>query len=111
MSMRVMATRSEMWLRGLVLTVCALFAGAAFSQDQGPIHPTPQSVPPQKNVSKGIQLDVNLALVNVTVTDPLNRLVTGLEKENFRVFEDGTEQEVVNLSSEDVPISIGLIFD
>jgi len=45
------------------------------------------------------------------VTDPFDRLVTGLEKENFRVFEDGVEQEVVNLSSEDVPISIGVIFD
>jgi Ca-activated chloride channel family protein len=52
-----------------------------------------------------------LALVTVTVTDPLNRLVTGLEKDNFRVYEDGVEQEVVTLSSEDVPVSIGLVFD
>jgi Ca-activated chloride channel family protein len=111
MAMTVMATRSQVWFRGLVLTVCVLFAWTAFGQDPGPIQPAPQSVPPQKNISKGIQLDVNLALVNVTVTDPLNRLVTGLDKDNFRVFEDGTEQEVVNLSSEDVPISIGLIFD
>ena len=49
--------------------------------------------------------------MNVSVTDPLNRLVTGLEKENFRVFEDNVEQEVVTLSSEDVPVSIGLVFD
>jgi Ca-activated chloride channel family protein len=34
-----------------------------------------------------------------------------MEKENFRVFEDGVEQEVITMSSEDVPISIGLIFD
>jgi len=52
-----------------------------------------------------------LALVNVTVTDPYNRLVTGLEVDNFRVFEDNVEQEVVNFSSEDVPISIGVILD
>ncbi len=52
-----------------------------------------------------------MALVNVTVTDPYDRLVTGLEKENFRVFEDGVEQEVVSFSSEDVPISIGVVFD
>ena len=58
-----------------------------------------------------IHLDVNLALVNVTVTDPFNRLVTGLEQENFRVFEDNVEQEIVHFSSEDVPISIGVIFD
>jgi Ca-activated chloride channel family protein len=58
-----------------------------------------------------LKMDVDLALVNVTVTDPYNRLVTGLEMENFRVFEDNTEQEVVTFSAEDVPISIGVIFD
>jgi len=38
-------------------------------------------------------------------------LVTGLEPDNFRIFEDNIEQEVVNFSSEDVPISIGVILD
>ena len=45
------------------------------------------------------------------MTDPLGRLVTGLQQENFRVFEDGVEQEIVRFSSEDVPVSIGVIFD
>ena len=54
---------------------------------------------------------MDMTLVNVTVTDPLDRLVTGLEKEHFRVYEDGVEQEVLTLSSEDVPVSIGLVFD
>jgi len=52
-----------------------------------------------------------MTLVNVTVTDPYSRLVTGLEQENFRVFEDGAEQEIVRFSSEDVPVSIGVVFD
>jgi Ca-activated chloride channel family protein len=60
---------------------------------------------------QGIKVDVNMTLVNLTVTDPLDRLVTGLEKEHFRVYEDGIEQEVLTLSSEDVPVSIGLVFD
>jgi Ca-activated chloride channel homolog len=55
--------------------------------------------------------DVGLALVNITVTDPYNRLVTGLDQDNFRVFEDNIEQEVLTFSTEDVPISIGVIFD
>jgi len=58
-----------------------------------------------------LHMDVDLALVNVTVTDPYNRLVTGLETDNFRVFEDNVEQEVLTFSAEDVPISIGVIFD
>jgi Ca-activated chloride channel family protein len=61
--------------------------------------------------TKPLKVDVDLALVNVTVTDPYNRLVTGLENDNFRVFEDNVEQEVVTFSAEDVPISIGVIFD
>jgi Ca-activated chloride channel homolog len=58
-----------------------------------------------------LHMDVDLALVNVTVTDPYNRLVTGLETDNFRVFEDNVEQEVLTFSAEDVPTSIGVIFD
>lgn len=61
--------------------------------------------------AKPLKVDVDLALVNVTVTDPYNRLVTGLDTDNFRVFEDNIEQEVVTFSAEDVPISIGVIFD
>jgi len=52
-----------------------------------------------------------LALVNVSVTDAHDRPVTFLERDSFRIFEDNIEQEVVNFSSEDVPVSIGVIFD
>jgi len=72
------------------------------------LHNTP---PVTLRPGKLIRTDVDLALVNVTVTDPFNRLVTGLEQDNFRVFEDNIEQEIVTFSSEDVPISIGVIFD
>lgn len=60
---------------------------------------------------KALKAETDIALVSVTVTDPYGRLVTGMEQSNFRVFEDGTEQEIVRFSSEDVPISIGVIFD
>jgi hypothetical protein len=56
-------------------------------------------------------MDVSLVLVNMNVTDPNDSPRHGLEKENFRVFEDGRKQEIVTFSSEDVPISIGVIFD
>src|SRR5712692_7970391 len=71
-------------------------------------HDTPGQVIKQ---GQSVHLDVELALVNVTVTDPYSRLVTGPEPDNFRLFEDNIEQEVVNFSSEDVPISIGVILD
>ena len=64
-----------------------------------------------EKAGKKLKTETEMTLVNVTVTDPYGRLVTGLEQENFRVFEDGVEQEIVQFSSEDVPVSIGVIFD
>jgi Ca-activated chloride channel homolog len=58
-----------------------------------------------------IRVDSNLVLIPVTVTDPLNRLVTGLDKESFRLFEDTVEQSVTQFSSEEVPLSVGVVFD
>jgi len=107
----VKAGRNQVWFSVVAVVACAVIASVAFSQSQGPVQPPKQSAAPQVKPSEGIKVDVSLALVNVTVTDPLNRLVTGLEKENFRVYEDGVEQEIVTLSSEDVPVSIGLVFD
>jgi Ca-activated chloride channel family protein len=62
-------------------------------------------------VLPNIRVDKQLVLINVTVTDPLNRFVTGLEKEHFRLFEDKVEQAVQSFSSEDAPLSVGLVFD
>jgi Ca-activated chloride channel family protein len=58
-----------------------------------------------------IRVDVNLVLIPVTVTDPLNRLVTGLERENFFLYESNNPQKIKSFSSEDAPVSIGIIFD
>jgi Ca-activated chloride channel family protein len=54
---------------------------------------------------------VDLVLVPVTVTDPMNRLVTGLDKDNFQVYEGKEQQDLRHFSSEDAPISLGVIFD
>ncbi|HUS18895.1 MAG TPA: VWA domain-containing protein [Terriglobales bacterium] len=67
--------------------------------------------PSLKTYTKPLKVDVDLVLVNVTVTDPMNRLVTGLEKENFRLLEANAAQEIRHFSSEDAPISVGVILD
>ena len=64
---------------------------------------------PPKNPT--LKVDVDLVLVNATVTDPQNRYVTGLEKEHFQIWEDKLEQRIEYFSAEDVPISLGVIFD
>jgi Ca-activated chloride channel family protein len=67
--------------------------------------------PSLKTHTKPIRKDVDLVLVPVTITDPMNRLVTGLERENFFLTDNGQPQEIRHFSSEDAPISLGVIFD
>jgi len=67
--------------------------------------------PSLRTHAKPMKMDVSLVLVPVTITDPMNRLVTGLDRENFQIFEDQSPQEVRTFSSEDAPVSIGVIFD
>ena len=64
-----------------------------------------------KSYTKPIRVDVDLVLVPVTVNDPMNRLVTGLERDHFALFDNGKPQEIKYFSSEDAPISLGVIFD
>jgi Ca-activated chloride channel family protein len=58
-----------------------------------------------------IRTDVKLVLVPVSVTDALQRVVTGLSRDNFEVFDGKKEQTIQGFSSEDVPVSVGIILD
>ena len=74
--------------------------------------PTPAELDPSlKTYTKPIKVDVDLVLVPVTVTDPMNRLVTGLDRGNFSVWDNGRKQEISSFASQDAPISLGVIFD
>ncbi len=57
--------------------------------------------PSSKARGKPIKVDVNLVLLAVTITDVLNRPVTGLEKDNFKVFERKEPQDIRHFSGED----------
>jgi len=50
-------------------------------------------------------------LIPAAVTDPLNRFVLGLQKQDFHLLEDGAEQTIAHFSGEDAPLSLGLVFD
>ena len=71
----------------------------------------PKPTAEEEGRSANIRVDTNLVLINVTVRDPLNRFVTGLEKEHFKLLEDKVEQRISQFASEDAPLSIGLVFD
>jgi Ca-activated chloride channel homolog len=60
---------------------------------------------------KSIKVDVELVMVNVSVTDSDNHSVTDLKAENFQIFEDKVEQKIRYFSSEAAPLSLGIVFD
>lgn len=120
-------TRSQHSVSGyalLLVTALILFAfltpGIA-QTDLEDVHVTPRATPtvPSDRVAdssssamtKPLKANVDLVLVPVTITDSMNRIVLGLDKENFQVYENKQLQTIQNISNEDVPISIGVIFD
>ena len=58
-----------------------------------------------------LRVDRTEVLVPVAVNDAFNRPVAGLDKENFRVFDDKLEQTITSFSMEDEPVAVGLVFD
>jgi len=57
------------------------------------------------------RVGVETVFVKISVTDPLNRYVTGLEKLHFKVYEDKVEQPITHFTQESAPISVGILFD
>jgi Ca-activated chloride channel homolog len=125
----------RLW-NGLVLTLCVVVCLGAFSlgqTDVNDVHVAPREVEKPKEAPttdaasksdlvatttpgltahvRPLKVDVDLVLVPVTITDPMNRLVTGLEKGNFQLFEGNASQDIRTFSSEDAPVSLGVIFD
>jgi VWFA-related protein len=90
-------------------------AGTLCAQENTPqvsIVPRLSHRPEQPENGPGaIRLDVNLVLIPVTVTDTYERPVHGLRKEEFRLFEDGVEQNISQFFRQDGPISMGIVFD
>jgi len=58
-----------------------------------------------------LRTSVDLVLVPVSITDDLHRPVVGLDQQNFQLFEGKKPQEIRNFSSEDTPVSIGIVVD
>jgi len=54
---------------------------------------------------------IELTSVAATVTDSEGRLMTGLDRAAFEVFEDGIKQEVTQFTRERVPIGLGVLID
>jgi Ca-activated chloride channel family protein len=83
----------------LIVVVLACFNLNLWSQ-------IPKQAPPPL-----FRVEVETVFATVSVTDQYGRYVTGLEKDDFEVFEDQVRQDVSHFSHKAAPVSVGLIFD
>ncbi len=93
--------------RAFFFALCWLWAGLVPLPAQKP----GQGAPERPEAATGITVQTPLVMVNVVVTDEKGNLVRGLEKEHFRVFDEGVEQKVTNFFTEKAPINVVLAME
>ncbi|HEX5482430.1 MAG TPA: VWA domain-containing protein [Terriglobia bacterium] len=101
----------------VLFCLCAIAQQSATAAQEKEARKSPGSQGAQVNVKQPpvytapLQVDVSRVLVNITVTDPYDRIVTGLDQSNFQIYDDKVKQKILSFNTEDAPISVGLIFD
>jgi Ca-activated chloride channel family protein len=64
----------------------------------------------QEQLQSLFRVEVDLVVLNVTVTDRRGRFITGLTPNNFRIFEDGVPQEIASFGEGNAaPVSVAEI--
>jgi len=94
------------WAAGFALFLPLVFLGQVSLPSREKASQKPPDIP-----RADLRVDRTEVLVPVAVNDAYNRPVAGLEKENFRVFDDKLEQAITSFSMEDEPVAVGLVFD
>ena len=58
-----------------------------------------------------IKVNVDMVVLRATAQDHKNILVSGLNQDDFQVYEDGVRQPIKYFSHEDIPVTVGLVVD
>lgn len=58
-----------------------------------------------------VRVNTDLVVLNLTATDAKGDYVNGLRKEDFRVLEDGREQQITEFSYEETPFAVAILID
>jgi Ca-activated chloride channel homolog len=101
-----------------VLSAAALLV--CFGLSLGTIAPTaraqnlPPNIPPPPTPGQqgtALKSTTDLVVLHATVVDEKGQFVTGLDRDNFKVYEDKVEQKLSVFTHEDVPVTMGLVID
>jgi Ca-activated chloride channel homolog len=90
------------WLSLLAILCAAVLGGALWSQ---------AAKPKQDEKDYTIRTTSRLVLLDVSVKDASSGFVSGLTKDNFRVYEDGKPQQISQFGSADKPVTAGIVVD
>ena len=94
----------------IALLSCATAVIAQPSRDQKPKAETNNSQPQDQDVEK-LTIDTNLVTVPVIASSRTGTYIADLKKEEFKINEDGTPQEIAFLASVNVPFHVVLMLD
>ena len=103
--------------RGLVCVLLSCLGLAVCEQPKNTAETTIRPEPSASargsadRTSPKIRVNTDLVVIPVTVTDGKGRVVNGLQKEHFTLYEDKVEQAITHFAAEDAPVAIGLVFD
>ena len=104
-------TKSAALAVALVLVTTGLLA-------QGPRKGVGENVPlppirdgQSQAQAPSISIDVDLVAMDVVVTDKNGNLITGLEKQNFKVFDENVEQTITNFAPTDAPLTVVIVVE
>jgi Ca-activated chloride channel family protein len=95
------ATKGPAFSLAIVLFVASVFASFVADRVVAPVAAQQQS----------FRSRIDIVQVTVAVTDSEGRLVTGLTKNDFQVFEDGNQQDITQFTDARVPVSLGVLLD
>jgi len=95
------------------LAVAALWMGATPEGRARDTDPPQDQQQPAPSDPQSFRFRTGVELINVTATvsDQSGRFVSGLRKEDFRVYQDDQEQPITHFNSERVPVSLGILLD
>src|SRR5690348_7219887 len=123
----MIGVKRNFWRPAFLMGVLALFLSVSFFGTAAPAQgvkdmpppppvwkakPTPTPKPPEQEVLDVVKVTSNLVMVPVSVTDGQGNPIQGLTKSDFRLVEEGKQQEISDLGNpEQVPLAIALLFD
>jgi Ca-activated chloride channel family protein len=102
------AMKIPLSITGCLVAAVLLAAPRALDRQNSSSASHQQQIPMPSN---SIKMTVGLVVLHATTENKKGVSVSGLDKDNFEVFEDGVVQRIETFSHEDIPVTVGLVVD